>query len=92
MIGFGNFQGHPGIPFDQFLQGFGWKDFCQRGSLGVLGNVFRPTAVGAGQMVGVLQANTVDQHLKRVGQLADIDLLEVVDFHVYILVMGMEHR
>ena len=73
----GYLQGYPGKALDQCVQRVGRQHVGELGALAVLGDVLGPAAVGAGQLVGVVDADAVDQGLQRMGQLADIDVAQV---------------
>ncbi|MOA68225.1 hypothetical protein D3C78_1957460 [compost metagenome] len=47
----------------------------------MLGDVLGSATVGSGQLVGVFQADALDQGLQRVRQLRDVDAAEVWQVH-----------
>ncbi|SPO55814.1 protein of unknown function [Pseudomonas sp. JV551A1] len=85
MVSLGDFQGDTGKALDQRVERFGRQHVGKLGALAVLGNVLGPAAIGAGQLVGVVDADAVDQGLQRVGQLADIDAAQVWQLHMALL-------
>ncbi|MCY1439202.1 hypothetical protein D9M71_554270 [compost metagenome] len=85
MVSLGDFQGNPGKAFDQCVECFGRQHVGELGALAVLWDVLGSAAVGAGQLVGIVDADAVDQRLQRVGQLADIDVAQVWQFHMALL-------